>query len=64
MADTHGVSGGPQGIRLADGTRLNELDAIVLAQSHVSARLTPQQERTASLAAGRPRRRRRARAGG
>lgn len=50
MADTHGVSGGPQGIRLADGTRLNRLDAIVLAQGHVSARLTPQQERTASLA--------------
>lgn len=50
MADTHGVPGGPQGVRLADGTRLNELDAIVLAQGHVSARLTPQQERTASLA--------------
>ncbi|MFL6122731.1 FAD/NAD(P)-binding protein [Actinophytocola sp.] len=50
MADTHGVLGGPQGIRLADGTRLNRLDAIVLAQGHVSAHLTPQQERTASLA--------------
>lgn len=50
MADTHGVPGGPQGIRLADGTRLNDLDAIVLAQGHVSARLTPRQERTASLA--------------
>jgi hypothetical protein len=50
MADTHGVPGGPQGVRLADGTRLNHLDAIVLAQGHVSARLTPQQERTASLA--------------
>lgn len=50
MADTHGVTGGPQGIRLADGTRLNNLDAIVMAQGHVPARLTPQQERTASLA--------------
>jgi hypothetical protein len=50
MADTHGITGGPQGIRLANGTRLNNLDAIVLAQGHVSARLTPQQERTASLA--------------
>ncbi len=50
MADTHGVPGGPQGIRLANGTRLNDLDAVVLAQGHVSARLTPQQERTASLA--------------
>lgn len=50
MADTYGVTGGPQGIRLANDTRLNDLDAIVLAQGHVSARLTPQQERTASLA--------------
>lgn len=50
MADTHGITGGPQGIRLANGTRLNNLDAIVLAQGHVSTRLTPQQERTASLA--------------
>ncbi|MFF9626960.1 FAD/NAD(P)-binding protein [Streptomyces griseosporeus] len=50
MADTHGVTGGPQGVRLADGTRLNDLDAIVLAQGHVPARLTPRQERTAALA--------------
>ncbi|MGW6445736.1 FAD/NAD(P)-binding protein [Lentzea sp. NPDC055074] len=50
MSDTHGVPGGPQGVRLADGTRLNELDAVVLAQGHVSARLSPRQERTAALA--------------
>lgn len=50
MADTHGVTGGSQAIRLANGTRLNDLDAVVLAQGHVSARLTPQQERTAGLA--------------
>ncbi|MDT0345792.1 FAD/NAD(P)-binding protein [Streptomyces litchfieldiae] len=50
MADTHGVTGGPQGVRLEDGTRLNNLDAIVLAQGHVPARLTPRQERTAALA--------------
>lgn len=50
MADTHGVPGGPQGIRLADGTRLNELDAVVLAQGHVPARLTAREARTASLA--------------
>lgn len=50
MADTYGITGGPQGIRLANGTRLNNLDAIVLAQGHVPARLTPRQERTASLA--------------
>ncbi|WP_073948250.1 FAD/NAD(P)-binding protein [Streptomyces kebangsaanensis] len=50
MADTHGVPGGPQGVRLEDGTRLNDLDAIVLALGHVPARLTPRQERTAALA--------------
>ncbi|MGK5628791.1 FAD/NAD(P)-binding protein [Streptomyces sp. URMC 123] len=50
MADTHGVPGGPQGVRLEDGTRLNRLDAIVLAQGHVPARLTAREARTASLA--------------
>ncbi|MFJ7279956.1 FAD/NAD(P)-binding protein [Kitasatospora sp. NPDC098663] len=49
MADTHGVPGGPQGIRLENGSRLNHLDAIVLAQGHVAARPTPHEERTASL---------------
>jgi hypothetical protein len=50
MADTHGVPGGPQGIRLEDGTRLNHLDAIVLAQGHVATRPTAREERAASLA--------------
>ncbi|GGZ40046.1 FAD/NAD(P)-binding protein [Streptomyces poonensis] len=50
VADTHGVPGGPQGVRLENRTRLNQLDAIILAQGHVPARLTPQQERAASLA--------------
>lgn len=50
VADTHGVVGGPQGIRLENGTRLNHLDAVVLAQGHVPARLTPREARTASLA--------------
>ncbi|MVO90427.1 FAD-binding protein [Streptomyces sp. p1417] len=50
MADTHGIAGGPQGVRLADGTRLHDLDAIVLTQGHVPTRLTPRQERTAALA--------------
>jgi hypothetical protein len=50
MADTHGIQGGPQGIRLADGTRLNDLDAVILTQGHVRARLGPQEARTASLA--------------
>ncbi|MFI6150253.1 FAD/NAD(P)-binding protein [Streptomyces sp. NPDC051109] len=50
IADTLGISGGPQGVRLQDGTRLNDLDAIILAQGHVPARLTPREARTASLA--------------
>ncbi|MFD0720266.1 FAD/NAD(P)-binding protein [Streptomyces globosus] len=50
MADTHGIPGGPQGVRLEDGTRLDALDAIVLAQGHVPARLTPREAKTASLA--------------
>ncbi|GAA2357084.1 FAD/NAD(P)-binding protein [Dactylosporangium salmoneum] len=50
IADTSGVPGGPQGARLADGTRLHHLDAVVLAQGHVPAALPPAQARTASLA--------------
>jgi hypothetical protein len=50
MSDVHGVANGQQGVRLENGTRLNELDAIVMAQGHVGARLTPRQERTAALA--------------
>jgi hypothetical protein len=50
IADTSGAVGGPQGVRLADGTRLHHLDAVVLALGHVSARLDPRQARAASLA--------------
>lgn len=50
IADTHGVIGGPQGIRLQNGTRLHGLDAVVLAQGHVPARLTTREARAASLA--------------
>ncbi|MEU3567974.1 FAD/NAD(P)-binding protein [Kitasatospora sp. NPDC036755] len=50
MADTHGVPGGAQGVRLENRTRLDDLDAVVLAQGHLPARLTPREERTASLA--------------
>ncbi|MER5972460.1 FAD/NAD(P)-binding protein [Streptomyces sp. NPDC002055] len=50
VADTHGVPGGPQGVRLEDGTRIHHLDSVVLAQGHLPAQLTPGQERTASLA--------------
>ncbi|MFC5663018.1 FAD/NAD(P)-binding protein [Kitasatospora misakiensis] len=49
MADAHGFAGGPQGVRLEDGTRLNRLDAIVLAQGHLPARPNPREARTASL---------------
>ncbi|MEU3772216.1 FAD/NAD(P)-binding protein [Streptomyces sp. NPDC032472] len=50
MADTQGAPGGRQGIRLENGTRLNNLDAIVMAQGHVPARLTPREAKTASIA--------------
>jgi FAD-NAD(P)-binding len=50
MADTHGVPDGVQGVRLEDGTRLNRLDAVVMAQGHLPTHLTPRQARTASLA--------------
>ncbi|MFI6982108.1 FAD/NAD(P)-binding protein [Embleya sp. NPDC050154] len=50
LADTHGIPGGPQGVRLEDGTRLHELDAVVLALGHLPARLSAREARTASLA--------------
>ncbi|MEV4442152.1 FAD/NAD(P)-binding protein [Streptomyces sp. NPDC049577] len=50
MSDVEGVTGGPQGIRLEDGTRLNSLDAIVMALGHVPAHLSPREARTAALA--------------
>ncbi|MER7003711.1 FAD/NAD(P)-binding protein [Dactylosporangium sp. NPDC000555] len=50
IADTSGVPGGPQGVRLADGTRLHHLDAVVLAQGHVPSLPPPAQARAASLA--------------
>lgn len=50
MADTHGVPDGPQGVRLENGTRLNHLDAIVLAQGHVPVAPGAREARTASLA--------------
>ena len=49
VADVHGIPDGPQGVRLENGTRLNELDAIVLAQGHVPGRLLPSEARAASL---------------
>ncbi|MDI3424246.1 FAD/NAD(P)-binding protein [Streptomyces luteolus] len=50
MSDVHGVPGGPQGVRLEDGTRLNRLDGVVLALGHVPARLSAREERAAALA--------------
>ncbi|MFI8102775.1 FAD/NAD(P)-binding protein [Streptomyces sp. NPDC086023] len=49
IADTQGIPGGPQGVRLDNGTRLDNLDGIVLALGHVPARLSVREERTASL---------------
>lgn len=50
LTDAHGTAGGPQSLQLADGTRLDGLDAVVLALGHVPARLTPAEARTAGLA--------------
>ncbi len=50
MADTHGVATGPQGVRLRNGTRLDHLDAIVLALGHTPVEPTAGQSRAASLA--------------
>jgi hypothetical protein len=49
IADTDGVVGGPQGVRLENGTRLHGLDAVILAQGHVPAQLSPREARTASM---------------
>ena len=50
LTDAGGHPAGPQELRLADGTLLTGLDAVVLAQGHLPARPTPGEERTASLA--------------
>ena len=50
MADAHGFEQGPQGVWLEDGTRLNALDAVVLAIGHVPTRLSQQEAKAASLA--------------
>jgi hypothetical protein len=50
MADTDGLPDGRQALRLEDGERLNDLDAIVLAQGHLPARPRPNEARAASLA--------------
>ncbi|MFI8435771.1 FAD/NAD(P)-binding protein [Streptomyces sp. NPDC079020] len=50
MDDAYGVPFGRQALRLEHGDRLVHLDAVVLAQGHLAARLTAQQARTAGLA--------------
>ncbi|MFI8308364.1 FAD/NAD(P)-binding protein [Streptomyces sp. NPDC085927] len=50
LADTHGFQGGPQGVRLEDGTRLHDLDAVVLSLGHTPAAPGPREARVASLA--------------
>ncbi|MCQ4084304.1 FAD/NAD(P)-binding protein [Streptomyces sp. RB6PN25] len=51
LHDAGGVPGGPQTLVLADGTRLTGLDAIVLAQGHLPARPTAQEQEWARTAA-------------
>jgi hypothetical protein len=50
VTDTLGRPDGPQSVRLADGTRLNRLDALVLALGHLPAHPAPHEARTAALA--------------
>jgi hypothetical protein len=50
MDDAYGIPHGRQTLRLEHDDRLLHLDAVVLAQGHLSARLTAQQARTAGLA--------------
>jgi uncharacterized NAD(P)/FAD-binding protein YdhS len=50
LSDEFGVPGGPQSVRLENGTRLTDLSGVVLAQGHVGTRLTSGQERTAATA--------------
>ncbi|KUJ68021.1 FAD-binding protein [Streptomyces albus subsp. albus] len=50
IADTHGARNGPQSVRLESGAWLHGLSAVVLAQGHVPTRLSPGEERAASLA--------------
>lgn len=50
IADAMGDPDGPQSLQLANGTWLHGLDAVVLAQGHVSRRPTPREQRTATLA--------------
>ncbi len=50
LSDEFGAPGGPQSVRLENGTLLNDLSGVVLAQGHVGTRLTPRQERTAASA--------------
>jgi uncharacterized NAD(P)/FAD-binding protein YdhS len=49
IADTEGFADGPQQVDLEDGTRLDGLDAVVLALGHVPTRPSRRQERTARL---------------
>ncbi|WP_406117802.1 FAD/NAD(P)-binding protein [Streptomyces sp. NBC_00989] len=51
LTDTDGVRAGRQSITLEDGTRLNGLSAVVLAQGHVPARLSTTERRLAGFAA-------------
>ncbi|MER5559336.1 FAD/NAD(P)-binding protein [Streptomyces sp. NPDC002506] len=50
LSDALGAADGPQSLRLENGTRLDGLDAVLLAVGHVGTHLTARQRRTADLA--------------
>ncbi|MFJ1702959.1 FAD/NAD(P)-binding protein [Kitasatospora sp. NPDC088346] len=50
LTDGAGTPGGPQSVRLENGTRLHGVDAVVLAQGHLPTRRTAREEQAAALA--------------
>ncbi|MFE4856770.1 FAD/NAD(P)-binding protein [Streptomyces sp. NPDC056670] len=52
LFDSRGSAAGSQSVRLEDGSRIDGLDVVVLAQGHVPTRPTPREELTGLLARG------------
>ncbi|MER5512859.1 FAD/NAD(P)-binding protein [Streptomyces sp. NPDC002766] len=51
LREQSGTPGGTQVLTLADGTRLRDLDAVILAQGHLPRRPTPEESAWATMAA-------------
>ncbi|MEU9396368.1 FAD/NAD(P)-binding protein [Streptomyces sp. NPDC048324] len=51
LREQNGTPGGPQVLTLADGTRLRDLDAVILAQGHVPRRPTAEESAWSTTAA-------------